>query len=77
MRAGALLVALVVACGSSSSTSSSGGGQMGAACTCPSESDAGDFHVKGYEGVGVKDHVDQIRAMAETLLPYLKTRWSR
>jgi hypothetical protein len=38
--------------------------------------DAGDFHVKGYEGTGVKDHVDQIRAMGDTMLPYLRKRWN-
>jgi len=38
-------------------------------------SDRGDFHVKGYEGTGVKDHIDHIRAMSETVLPYLKMRW--
>jgi hypothetical protein len=41
------------------------------------ESDSGDFHVKGYEGGGVKDHVDHIRAMGETMFPYLKRRWAR
>jgi hypothetical protein len=41
------------------------------------EADARDFHVKGYEGTGVKDHVDHIRAMGETLFPYLKARWDR
>jgi hypothetical protein len=41
------------------------------------ESDSGDFHVKGYEGGGVKDHVDHIRAMDVTMYPYLKRRWDR
>jgi hypothetical protein len=41
------------------------------------ESDSGDFHVKGYEGDGVKDHVDHIRAMDVTMYPYLKRRWAR
>jgi hypothetical protein len=41
------------------------------------ESDSGDFHVKGYEGGGVKDHVDHIRAMGDTMYPYLKRRWAR
>ncbi len=36
-----------------------------------------DFHVAGYEGETAKDHVDHIKAMAETLLPYLRERWSR
>lgn len=35
--------AIVTACGSSSSPAGSGGAQMGAACTCPGETDAGDF----------------------------------
>jgi hypothetical protein len=38
-------------------------------------SDSGDLHVKGYDGIGVKDHIDHIRAMSETVLPYLKARW--
>jgi hypothetical protein len=37
--------------------------------------DRGSFHVKGYEGVTAKDHIKQIRAMGETLYPYLKARW--
>jgi hypothetical protein len=41
------------------------------------ESHRGDFHVEGYEGQTAKDHIDHIRAMAETLLPYLRERWSR
>ena len=41
------------------------------------ESDSGDFHVKGYEGDAVKDHVDHIRAMGVTMYPYLKRRWER
>lgn len=41
------------------------------------ESDFGDFHVKGYDGTEVKDHIDHIRAMSETVLPYLKERWER
>jgi hypothetical protein len=40
------------------------------------ESHRGDFHVAGYEGTTKKDHIDHIRAMAETLLPYLRDRWS-
>jgi hypothetical protein len=40
-------------------------------------SDRGDFHVKGYEGMGVNDHIDHIKGMHETLFPYLKARWSR
>jgi hypothetical protein len=41
------------------------------------ESHRGDFHVEGYEGQTAKDHIDHIRAMGETLLPYLRERWSR
>jgi hypothetical protein len=39
--------------------------------------DKGSFHVRGYEGVTAKDHVQQARAMGETLYPYLKTRWAK
>jgi hypothetical protein len=41
------------------------------------ESHSGDFHVGGYEGTTAKDHIDHIKAMAETLLPYLRERWAR
>ena len=41
------------------------------------ESNRGDFHVKGYEGAGVKDHINHIWGMNETLFPYLKARWTR
>jgi 5,10-methenyltetrahydromethanopterin hydrogenase len=41
------------------------------------EANSGDFHVKGYLGVAVKDHIDHIWGMNETLLPYLRDRWSR
>jgi len=37
--------------------------------------DKGSFHVKGYEGVLAGDHIKQIKAMGETLYPYLKDRW--
>ena len=37
--------------------------------------DRGSFHVRGYEGTMAKDHVNQLRAMGETLYPYLKKRW--
>jgi hypothetical protein len=37
--------------------------------------DRGSFHVHGYEGTLAKDHVNQLRAMGETLYPYLKKRW--
>jgi hypothetical protein len=39
--------------------------------------DKGSFHVRGYEGVTAKDHVKQIRAMGETLYPFLKARWDK
>lgn len=39
--------------------------------------DSGNFHVKGYAGVKAGDHIKQIRAMGETLYPYLKMRWER
>ena len=41
------------------------------------ESHQGDFHVKGFLGTGVKDHIDHIWGMNETLLPYLRDRWSK
>jgi hypothetical protein len=41
------------------------------------ESHRGDFHVEGFEGQTAKDHIDHIKAMSETLLPYLRERWSR
>lgn len=40
------------------------------------ESHRGSFHVAGYEGIGKQDHVDHVKAMAETMLPYLKARWN-
>ena len=41
------------------------------------QGDSGDFHVKGYEGAAVKDHVDHIRAMDVTMYPYLARRWAQ
>jgi len=41
------------------------------------EVDKGSFHVKGFEGQNASDHIDQIRAMGETLYPYLKMRWDK
>jgi hypothetical protein len=41
------------------------------------ESHRGDFHVKGFLGTTVKDHIDHIWGMSETMLPYLRERWSR
>lgn len=40
------------------------------------EVDRGSFHVKGFEGQNASDHIDQIRAMGETLYPFLKQRWA-
>jgi hypothetical protein len=40
------------------------------------ESHRGDFHVEGFEGQTAKDHIDHIKGMSETLLPYLHDRWS-
>jgi len=40
------------------------------------ESHRGDFHVRGFEGTGVKDHIDHIWGMNETMLPLLRARWS-
>jgi hypothetical protein len=36
----------------------------------------GSFHVAGFEGQTAKDHIDHIKGMSETLLPYLRERWS-
>jgi hypothetical protein len=41
------------------------------------EADRGDFHVKGYLGVAIKDHINHIWGMNETLLPYLRDRWNK
>ena len=41
------------------------------------ESNRGDFHVEGFEGQTAKDHIDHIKGMSDTLLPYLRARWSR
>ncbi len=41
------------------------------------ESHSGEFHVKGFLGTTVKDHIDHIWGMNETMLPYLRDRWSR
>ncbi len=41
------------------------------------ETHRGEFHVKGFEGQGVRDHIDHIWGMNETLLPYLRERWTR
>jgi hypothetical protein len=40
------------------------------------ESHRGSFHVAGYEGQTAKDHIDHIKGMSETLLPYLRDRWA-
>lgn len=39
------------------------------------ESHRGDFHVEGFEGQTAKDHIDHIKGMSETLLPYLRAWW--
>jgi hypothetical protein len=39
------------------------------------ESHVGSFHVAGYEGQTAKDHIDHIKGMSDTLLPYLRDRW--
>ena len=41
------------------------------------ESNVGSFHVAGFEGQTKKDHIDHIKGMSETMLPYLRDRWSR
>ncbi len=38
--------------------------------------DSGDFHVMGFAGANEAAHCDHLHAFGETLLPYLKTRWS-
>jgi hypothetical protein len=40
------------------------------------ESHRGSFHVAGFEGMTAKDHIDHIKGMSETLLPYLRDRWA-
>jgi hypothetical protein len=40
------------------------------------ESHRGSFHVAGFEGQTAKDHIDHIKGMSETLLPYLRDRWA-
>jgi hypothetical protein len=40
------------------------------------ESHRGSFHVAGFEGQTAKDHIDHVKRMSETLLPYLRERWS-
>ncbi len=44
--------------------------------TMISRADAGDFHVEGYAGQDKAAHADQLHAFGDTLLPYLKARWS-
>ena len=41
------------------------------------ESNRGDCHIEGFEGQTARDHIDHIKAMGETLLPYLRDFWSR
>jgi hypothetical protein len=40
------------------------------------DSHQGQFHVEGFEGTTAKDHIDQIKGMDETLLPFLLARWT-
>jgi hypothetical protein len=40
------------------------------------ESHRGNFHVAGYTGQTAHDHIDHIKGMNETLLPYLRDRWA-
>jgi len=37
----------------------------------------GDFHVTGYQGKGVNDHIDHIWAMGQTMYPLLAARWNK
>lgn len=39
--------------------------------------DKGDLHIHGYAGVTATDHINQIRAMGETVYPYLRDRWNK
>jgi hypothetical protein len=39
------------------------------------ESHQNGFHVKGYEGTNEKAHIDHVKGMHETVLPYLRLRW--
>jgi hypothetical protein len=39
------------------------------------EAHRGGFHVKGYEGTNEKAHIDHVKGMHETVLPYLRLRW--
>lgn len=41
-----------------------------------SRADTGHFHVTGFPGGNEAAHCDHLFAMGETLLPYLKERWS-
>ncbi len=40
------------------------------------ESHRGDFHVAGFQGQTKNDHIDHIKGMSETVLPYLRERWT-
>jgi hypothetical protein len=40
------------------------------------ESHSGAFHVAGFEGQTKNDHIDHIKGMSETVLPYLRERWT-
>lgn len=41
------------------------------------EVNAGNFHVKGFEGTQKEDHIDHIKGMYALDLPYLKARWEK
>jgi len=42
-----------------------------------SRADRGSFHVRGFAGNDKPDHCNQLFAYGETLLPFLRERWSR
>ncbi len=44
--------------------------------TLISRADAGNLHVEGYAGQDKAAHADQLHAFGDTLMPYLKARWS-
>ena len=39
--------------------------------------DEGDFHVRGYTGGGVKDHIDHLQAVGDLALEFIVPRWSK
>ncbi|MDX2052461.1 MAG: hypothetical protein SFV15_08730 [Polyangiaceae bacterium] len=42
-----------------------------------SQADSGAFHVLGFSGNDKKAHADQLHALGDTLLPYLRERWQK